>query len=182
MYQTPAAGNLRAKTGTIDRVSALSGMVRSTSGERIAFSIIGNDLPSTWGAKSVEDRIGVELASLERPFERRQDTRLAADPGDRGDTVGRTAGQADERVAAAVEDDGEATEETTEETTEEAPGEESGPTRYEVKRGENFTVIARRHGLTLARLMEANPEIEPSRLQAGQMITIPAAEEGTGEG
>lgn len=68
MYRTAAAGNLRAKTGTISRVSALSGMVRSTTGERIAFSIIGNGLPSTWNAKRVEDRIGVRLAGLDRPL------------------------------------------------------------------------------------------------------------------
>src|SRR6185295_6396437 len=69
MYQTPAAGNLRAKTGTIEHVSALSGMVRSANGERILFSIIANDLPSTRPAKMIEDRIGVQLASFERPFE-----------------------------------------------------------------------------------------------------------------
>ena len=40
MYRTPAAGNLRAKSGTIRRVSALSGVVRSANGERILFSIV----------------------------------------------------------------------------------------------------------------------------------------------
>src|SRR5690606_41965094 len=44
MYRTPAERNLRAKTGTIDRVSALSGYVRSADGERLAFSIISNDV------------------------------------------------------------------------------------------------------------------------------------------
>lgn len=68
MYRTAAAGNLRAKTGTITGVSALSGVVRSTAGERIAFSIIGNRVPSTWSAKRVEDRLGVRLASFDRPL------------------------------------------------------------------------------------------------------------------
>ena len=68
MYRTPAAGNLRAKTGTIRRVSALSGLVRSANGERILFSILANDLRSTSRAKRVEDRIGVRLASFQRPF------------------------------------------------------------------------------------------------------------------
>jgi D-alanyl-D-alanine carboxypeptidase/D-alanyl-D-alanine-endopeptidase (penicillin-binding protein 4) len=66
MRQTQAAGNLRAKTGTIRGVSALSGMVRTHDGERIAFSIVGNALPSAWGAKRLEDRIGARLASLTR--------------------------------------------------------------------------------------------------------------------
>src|SRR5690606_21733725 len=39
MRGTPAAANLRAKTGTIRRVSALSGYVSSAEGERLAFSI-----------------------------------------------------------------------------------------------------------------------------------------------
>jgi D-alanyl-D-alanine carboxypeptidase/D-alanyl-D-alanine-endopeptidase (penicillin-binding protein 4) len=67
MYRTAAAGNLRAKTGTVTGVSALSGVVRSTTGERIAFSIIGNHVPSTWSAKRIEDRLGVRLASFDRP-------------------------------------------------------------------------------------------------------------------
>lgn len=68
MYRTAAAGNLRAKTGTIRGVSALSGIVRSVGGERIAFSIIGNRVPSTWSAKRVEDRIGIRLAAFDRPL------------------------------------------------------------------------------------------------------------------
>jgi D-alanyl-D-alanine carboxypeptidase/D-alanyl-D-alanine-endopeptidase (penicillin-binding protein 4) len=68
MYRTAAAGNLRAKTGTINGVSALSGVVQSTTGERIAFSIIGNHVPSTWSAKRVEDRLGIRLATFDRPL------------------------------------------------------------------------------------------------------------------
>ncbi len=67
MYRSPAAGNLRAKTGTIERVSALSGVVRGRRGERFLFSIISNDVPSTSAAKRVEDRIGIRLASFWRP-------------------------------------------------------------------------------------------------------------------
>ena len=66
MRSTPAAGNLRAKTGTINRVSSLSGMVRSADGERLAFSIIGNQLPSERGAKRLEDRVGEALARYVR--------------------------------------------------------------------------------------------------------------------
>lgn len=66
MHGTPAQRNLKAKTGTIDRVSALSGYVRAANGERLAFSIISNNVPSTWRAKRVEDAIGSRLASFDR--------------------------------------------------------------------------------------------------------------------
>jgi|TARA_B100001750_G_scaffold244638_1_gene262426 D-alanyl-D-alanine carboxypeptidase/D-alanyl-D-alanine-endopeptidase (penicillin-binding protein 4) len=66
MYRTAAVGNLRAKTGTIAGVSALSGMVRSANGERLAFSIIVNGTPSQNRAKGVENQIGALLASFER--------------------------------------------------------------------------------------------------------------------
>lgn len=67
MYKGPAAGNLRAKTGTIRYVSALSGYVRSADGERIAFSVIANGVPQTWREKQTEDRIGTRLAGFRRP-------------------------------------------------------------------------------------------------------------------
>lgn len=66
MARTAAAGNLRAKTGTVNRVSALTGMVRSMDGERIVFSIVGNDLPSEAGAKRLEDQVGRMLAEWRR--------------------------------------------------------------------------------------------------------------------
>jgi D-alanyl-D-alanine carboxypeptidase/D-alanyl-D-alanine-endopeptidase (penicillin-binding protein 4) len=66
MSRTAAAGNLRAKTGTMDRVSALTGMVRSADGERVVFSIVGNDLFSEVGAKRLEDQVGRALAEWRR--------------------------------------------------------------------------------------------------------------------
>lgn len=66
MRHSPAEGNLRAKTGTLKRVSALSGMVKTRSGERILFSILANDVPSTLRAKRAEDLLGIRLASLDR--------------------------------------------------------------------------------------------------------------------
>ncbi len=68
MYRSPAAGNLRAKTGTLKGVSALSGVVRTRTGERILFSILSNGVPSTNRAKRAEDQIGIRLASLTRPL------------------------------------------------------------------------------------------------------------------
>lgn len=67
MYRTAAAGNLRAKTGTIRGVSALSGMVRSRDGERLAFSLIVNGSPSQSRAKRLENQIGARLAEYTRP-------------------------------------------------------------------------------------------------------------------
>lgn len=67
MGGTAAAGNLRAKTGTISRVSSLSGYVRAATGELLAFSIYANGVPSTAQAKWIEDRIGARLASFARP-------------------------------------------------------------------------------------------------------------------
>ncbi|MEX0980119.1 MAG: D-alanyl-D-alanine carboxypeptidase/D-alanyl-D-alanine-endopeptidase [Gemmatimonadota bacterium] len=67
MYRTAAQGNLRAKTGTIDRVSALSGTVLTADGERVGFSILSNEVPSTSQAKRIEDLIGVRLATYRRP-------------------------------------------------------------------------------------------------------------------
>jgi len=67
MYQSPAAGNLRAKTGTINQVSALSGVVRTAGGEPILFSIVSNQVPSSGVAKRIEDQIGIRIASERMP-------------------------------------------------------------------------------------------------------------------
>ena len=66
MYETAAARNLRAKTGTIRNVSALSGYVRSADGELLMFSIITNGIPVTSRAKQAEDQIGARLARFTR--------------------------------------------------------------------------------------------------------------------
>jgi D-alanyl-D-alanine carboxypeptidase/D-alanyl-D-alanine-endopeptidase (penicillin-binding protein 4) len=64
MSRSAAAGNLWAKTGTMDEVSALSGLVRTRTGERILFSILSNGVRSERRAKRAEDRIGIALSSL----------------------------------------------------------------------------------------------------------------------
>ena len=66
MYGTRAARNLRAKTGTIEGVSALTGIVTTQDGETLLFSIISNELRSTGAAKRIEDRIGARLAEFRR--------------------------------------------------------------------------------------------------------------------
>ncbi|MGI8468154.1 MAG: D-alanyl-D-alanine carboxypeptidase/D-alanyl-D-alanine endopeptidase [Pyrinomonadaceae bacterium] len=61
---TPAAGNLRGKTGTIDQVSALSGYMTTASGERLAVSFLVNDLPESRLRTSTIDEIVVMLANF----------------------------------------------------------------------------------------------------------------------
>ncbi len=88
MYRTAAAGNLRAKTGTIEGVSTLSGMVRSRDQERLAFSILSNGVPSTTRVKRVENIIGIHLARFARAPGRAPpvtDTEAASGPEDEGD-------------------------------------------------------------------------------------------------
>jgi D-alanyl-D-alanine carboxypeptidase/D-alanyl-D-alanine-endopeptidase (penicillin-binding protein 4) len=58
--RAPYRGNVRAKTGYIRGVGALSGYANAKSGVRVAFSILINDFsPSThnWAMKEIEDRI-----------------------------------------------------------------------------------------------------------------------------
>jgi len=61
---TLAEKNVRGKTGTINQVSALSGYVTTLSGERLAFSIIINNLPDTKLRVSTIDEIVLLLANF----------------------------------------------------------------------------------------------------------------------
>lgn len=171
MYQTAAAGNLRAKTGTIENTSALTGLVRTANGERVLFSIIANDVPSRWGAKRIEDEIGVRLATFQRPFEVREaPTRLAASAAgeEEADTV---AG----RVAAASPEESES--DTARRPRAAADPETSSDAEEErwhtISPGENLTVVAREYGLRVNAIVDANPDLSPNRLQPGQRIRIP---------
>ncbi|HYG10023.1 MAG TPA: D-alanyl-D-alanine carboxypeptidase/D-alanyl-D-alanine-endopeptidase, partial [Pyrinomonadaceae bacterium] len=65
MRNTSAAGNLRAKTGTLNNVSGLSGYVNTATGERLAFSIIVNHYPDDNPPRqNYMDTIAVLLASF----------------------------------------------------------------------------------------------------------------------
>jgi D-alanyl-D-alanine carboxypeptidase/D-alanyl-D-alanine-endopeptidase (penicillin-binding protein 4) len=61
MRNTPAANNLRGKTGSLTGVSTLSGYVTDARGDRLIFSIMLNNQLSY--VKDLEDAIGVTLAS-----------------------------------------------------------------------------------------------------------------------
>ncbi len=67
MKGTPAAGNVRAKTGTLRWANSLSGYVTTAAGERLAFSLMVNRFhPSPAGGSSRADldAIAVLLASF----------------------------------------------------------------------------------------------------------------------
>lgn len=60
MERAPARGAVRAKTGTTDRASALSGYVR----DRFVFAVLQNGWPvSSWSARKAQDRFATALAS-----------------------------------------------------------------------------------------------------------------------
>jgi D-alanyl-D-alanine carboxypeptidase/D-alanyl-D-alanine-endopeptidase (penicillin-binding protein 4) len=67
MNGTEAAGNLRAKTGTLKGVTSLAGYVKSADDELLVFSITSQDFSSGRKRyKSLQDRIGRILASFSR--------------------------------------------------------------------------------------------------------------------
>ncbi|MCK1994062.1 D-alanyl-D-alanine carboxypeptidase/D-alanyl-D-alanine-endopeptidase [Peribacillus muralis] len=66
MKGTVAAGNVRAKTGTITGTSSLAGYVTTKRGEKVIFSIILNNFVEEKGITAIQDRIAVMLAEQER--------------------------------------------------------------------------------------------------------------------
>jgi D-alanyl-D-alanine carboxypeptidase/D-alanyl-D-alanine-endopeptidase (penicillin-binding protein 4) len=66
MLGTAAVGRLRAKTGTMNSVSALSGYVSAAGGEELIFSLLVNDPPSVQRARDTQDSIGVLLSGFDR--------------------------------------------------------------------------------------------------------------------
>lgn len=62
---TGTTADIRGKTGTLDQVSALSGYVTSKAGEKFAFSVITNGIPSSSLRVSTIDEIVLSLAGLE---------------------------------------------------------------------------------------------------------------------
>ena len=62
---TRASGNVRGKTGTIDQVSALSGYVRTASGEELVFSMVVNGVNEPGFRTAAIDEIVVHLANFD---------------------------------------------------------------------------------------------------------------------
>lgn len=63
MKGTAAAGNVKAKTGSLSGVSALSGYVRTAAGRDLVFSVVQNNVLLFVSPKTIEDKIAVRLAS-----------------------------------------------------------------------------------------------------------------------
>jgi D-alanyl-D-alanine carboxypeptidase/D-alanyl-D-alanine-endopeptidase (penicillin-binding protein 4) len=64
MKGTPAAGNLRAKTGTLRWANSMSGHVTTVAGEHLVFSLMVNRYYESRPARGDLDTIGVLLASF----------------------------------------------------------------------------------------------------------------------
>ncbi|TQM85117.1 D-alanyl-D-alanine carboxypeptidase/D-alanyl-D-alanine-endopeptidase (penicillin-binding protein 4) [Saccharothrix saharensis] len=64
MRGTPAEGNVRAKTGSLTGVSALSGYVTTADGVPLVFAMISNDTLTS--AKPFEDAVAIRLAGHAR--------------------------------------------------------------------------------------------------------------------
>jgi D-alanyl-D-alanine carboxypeptidase/D-alanyl-D-alanine-endopeptidase (penicillin-binding protein 4) len=73
MDNTAAASNLRAKTGTLNGVSCLSGYVQTRDAELLAFSVMmQNFLFSPEACRQAQDSIGILLANFSRNFSARK--------------------------------------------------------------------------------------------------------------
>ncbi len=172
MYRTGAEHNLRAKTGTIDHVSALSGYVRASNGERLAFSIISNNVPSTFRAKRIEDSIGVRLASFDRGQE--------PISGEAAPTGAEATAQESVTppVAATPAPATTAAPKPVVEKPAPAPAKQkqaatrSSKAVYTVKKGDTLDGIARRNNTTVKALQQANPGLNPRRLLPGKKINL----------
>jgi D-alanyl-D-alanine carboxypeptidase/D-alanyl-D-alanine-endopeptidase (penicillin-binding protein 4) len=66
MLGTAAVGRLRAKTGTLSDVSALSGYVTTVSGEELAFALLVNGSRAVTRARHTQDSVGVLLSLFDR--------------------------------------------------------------------------------------------------------------------
>jgi D-alanyl-D-alanine carboxypeptidase/D-alanyl-D-alanine-endopeptidase (penicillin-binding protein 4) len=67
MRNTPAAGNVRAKTGTMSNIRSLAGYVKTRDGETLAFVAMVNNFEGTGAtANQTLDSIAVSLAAFSR--------------------------------------------------------------------------------------------------------------------
>jgi D-alanyl-D-alanine carboxypeptidase/D-alanyl-D-alanine-endopeptidase (penicillin-binding protein 4) len=67
MGGSQAEGMLRAKTGTLEGVTSLSGYVETAAGDRLAFAVLVNDFTARRGIVRAVDAVGGALAAAGRP-------------------------------------------------------------------------------------------------------------------
>jgi LysM repeat protein len=60
----------------------------------------------------------------------------------------------------------------------EAPAERQDVQVHKVRAGDSFSTIARAYDVSVNALIEANPGVNPRRLQLGQKVRIPAGGQG----
>jgi LysM repeat protein len=65
------------------------------------------------------------------------------------------------------------------ETNAPPPPVEAATTEYVVVKGDSFSKIAKKFGVSVRAVEDANPNIAPTKLQVGQKLTIPAATENS---
>ncbi len=61
----PAAGRLRAKTGTLENVAGLTGYIKPAGahgGEELGFALLANDLPGDAAGRALQEQVGAILA------------------------------------------------------------------------------------------------------------------------
>lgn len=63
MRGTAAEGNVKAKTGSLTGISALTGYVTTKQGKQLVFSVVQNNFVLSHNPKSLEDQIAIRLAS-----------------------------------------------------------------------------------------------------------------------
>lgn len=51
----------------------------------------------------------------------------------------------------------------------------SGPKQHAIGKGDSFSTLAKKYGVSAAAIAKANPDANPTKLKVGQKITIPAA-------
>jgi len=61
-FRAAAAGRLKAKTGSLETVVSLSGLVDEKDAAPLAFSMIVNDVARDALGRALEERVGVALA------------------------------------------------------------------------------------------------------------------------
>lgn len=61
----PARGQVRAKTGTLDKVSGLAGYTETADGALLAFAFIGNELPTDQNVRGWFDHVAAALAGCD---------------------------------------------------------------------------------------------------------------------